>query len=210
MSPLATLSGRRLVILATEAAMVIAVVPILCTSCTNREPGPVASTSNPAARERGVSADALDWSGSGIPIDQAISKSGLRPDFPSRSAVGVPVKIVLDETSSDETGRCGLMVLYDSGIKLKVAPGQTDLRQVCNASGADPFTDGRRRPFELSTVAGGERLILRAGTQRTTRGLSRVQSRITWNRGGITYVLEAPDGVSVDELSKAADSIQAQ
>lgn len=157
----------------------------------------------------GVAADALDWSNDGMSLDAALATSGLSISMPSSSVVGLPTKIVLDETSQDERGRCGVMILFTSGIKLKVAPGETDLQARYDAKGADPFTDGRKMPFEFAMVGSRKALLLRNGVQRPLHGEdSPVRSRVTWNMNGLTYVLEgASDDAPVQRLVDAATSI---
>lgn len=199
--------------------LVLAVVLVLCaagalalTRGSARQKIQVTEASPATSPSHGVPADALDWSNGGMSLDAALASSGLSVSMPSSSAVGIPSKIVLDETSRDERGRCGVMILFTSGVKLKVAPGETDLQARYNAIGADPFTDGRKKPFEFATVGGRQALLLRNGVQRSQHGGdSPVRSRVTWNMNGLTYVLEgASDDTSAQRLADAAASVSLQ
>lgn len=159
----------------------------------------------------GVPADALDWSDDGIPLEEAIEKSGLLAALPPETVAGSPSKVVLDETSRDASGRCGFMILYSSGVKLKMSPGETDLQQQFDRPGADPFVDGRSEAHEIATIEGRPALLLRNGVQRSARSGSVVRSRVTWNMSGVTYVIEAgSDDTPVESLVRIVESMTAR
>lgn len=157
----------------------------------------------------GSGGDALDWAGPGTTMTEALSQMGGTIALPPASVVGLPQKVVLDETARDEAGRPGLLILYDSGIKLMISPGESDLQREASADFA-PFEDKRTKAFELATDNGRQRMITRGGFQ-VVRGGSRseVMPRVTWNLGGYTYAaVGTSQEVSVGGLMKVANSIR--
>lgn len=197
--------------LATVAAIAVcgSLVLLLALSLSRSRAHEESARSTPVAH--GVPADALDWSDDGVPLEEAIARSGLVAVLPPKAVAGSPSKVVLDETSRDASGRGGFMILYSSGIKLKVSPGETDLQQQFDRPGADPFVDGRSEAHEIATIGGRPALLLRNGIQRSARSDFVVRSRVTWNMSGVTYVIEADsDDTPVESLLRIAESMTAR
>lgn len=163
----------------------------------DRPPTPSQAVSAYApSRIHGVSMDRLDNPlEKSLTLEEALSKTGLEIVLPDSSVVGLPVKVVLDETAGDPSGkhRVGLMVLYDSGIKLIVEPGLLDLKdRNSSLKGALPFRDGRTLPYDLQTVAGRPTLIGEPGVQYQGSAELGTEANILWNMGDAHYWLRAP------------------
>ncbi|MHB8706854.1 MAG: hypothetical protein ACYC77_10105 [Coriobacteriia bacterium] len=155
-------------------------------------------------------ADRLDWDEVGLPLEEAIVKSGLAVTLPDSAAIGKPTKVVLDETSGGSDGQTGLMILYSSGVKLKIAPAETDLRAVAGRTGAATFTDGRKTPFSEALVNGRPAVLLKEGAQRGTHGITPVTALIIWNMDGCTYRLESASvDVTLESLIAMAEAFPA-
>jgi hypothetical protein len=181
------------------SALVLACLALATAGCSSSQAQssqlPVASAT--PTRPHGVSADALAWSGSGIPLDEARKRVGAHVSLPDTATVGDIEKVALDET--DVSGTPGLLVLYGSGIKLMIARNERDMTDL--GAGAAPFTDGRSTAFELREIDGTQVLVGEAGRQIDSRGGDFMQSRNTWNQGGMAYSLISPsDDVTVDKL----------
>lgn len=161
------------------------------------------------AAVHGVPADALDWSDSGLPLSKALKESGLSPALPQAEAAGHIVKVALDETGGDGTGRLGLLVLYDSGVKLKIAPGNQDVPgQFIRGRNASRFRDGREGAFEMATIAGRKTLVLPPGIQTSETGDYAVPARVSWDSGNLAYTLESSSPTaSIDALLRLAAGI---
>lgn len=160
------------------------------------------------ASNHGMPADRLDWDESGIPLNEAIRRSGLAVTLPDDTLLGQPEKVVVDETSADASGRMGIMIRYSGGVKLKVGPSETDLAVLAGRPGAAPFRDGRARPFSEGQVKGLPALLLKEGTQTVRANAeSEVPARIIWNMNGCTYQLESAEPrVTLDTLVRIASS----
>lgn len=216
MKPISRSYFRPLVWLVISVCIVLTLLAAANVTFVDRDaPAKVSRTTSEVTTEpvrvHGSSGDALDLiPGTGLSLEDAVRKTGLQIALPKAAAVGEPVRIALDETGADAAGRPGLMVLYDSGIKLKVAAGELDYDAVLSMPAA-PFTDRRASPFVRQVVAGRSSLVLQGGTQDGgARGALKVLPRIMWNMNGMTYTLEAgSDEVSVGALVSAASSIQA-
>jgi len=181
------------------SALLLACLALAAAGCKSSQvqnsPEPIASADS--TRHRGVSADALDWTGgSGIPLAEALKRVGAPVSLPDTATVGDIEKVALDET--DVSGTPGLLVLYGSGIKLMIARTERDMTDL--GTGAATFTDGRTAAFKLREIDGVQVLVGEAGEQIVPRG-DFMQSRITWNQGGMAYTLiSVSDDVTVDKL----------
>lgn len=145
----------------------------------------------------GASIDRLDMPEEpSLPLDEAIAKSGLGDvSLPDASVLGEPVKVVLNETVRDRSGkgRVGLMILYESGVKLLVSPGALDLQERMDSfEGALPFRDGRSSPYEMQVVADRPALVAAAGVQYQGSAEIEVEANLIWNVGDAHYWLKAP------------------
>ena len=181
------------------SALALACLTLAAAGCkpSQVQSSPKQTASADSTRHRGVSADALDWaSGSGIPLSEALKRVGAPVSLPDTATVGDIEKVALDET--DVSGTPGLLVLYGSGIKLMIARTERDMTDF--GTGAATFTDGRTAAFKLREIDGVQVLVGEAGEQIVPRGAF-MQSRITWNQGGMAYTLiSVSDDVTVDKL----------
>lgn len=195
------MTERRYIEKSVHIAMAL-VFAVLATGCASAVPD-VTPNAPVVPGSHGMPADRLDWDEVGLPLDEAIVKSGLKVTLLDSVAIGKPTKVVLDETSGGGGGRTGLMILYSSGVKLKIAPTETDLHAVATRPGASTFTDGRQTPFSEALVNGRPALLLREGAQRGAHGITPVTALTIWNTDGCTYRLESASSDVTLELLKA-------
>lgn len=183
-------------------------------STTESAGQPRSDSSYTPTRFHGVAVDRLDNPlEPSLSLDEAVAKTGLELYLPSVAVVGRPVKVVMNETVTDPggEGRVGFMVLYDSGVKLIVAPGSIDLQQRnLSLSDALPFKDGRALPYELKTVSNRPTLVGRAGIQYQGDAEITTGANLVWNMGDANYWLRAPAppaATSDDELAASVPPI---
>jgi hypothetical protein len=157
----------------------------------------------------GSGGDALDWAATPqVSLGEALAAIGTRLSLPSTATAGIPVKVVMDETSRANTGRYGVLILYDTGIKLFIQPGQKDTKAMQKESSAT-FEDGRAQPFELRSIQGRSSLVTSRGVQVVGRRRYAVSPRLVWNADGMTYTMTtSSEKVSLGQLLEAADSIR--
>lgn len=158
----------------------------------SRADAPADTASAPAAtRFHGAFVDPFDSpSASGLTLEDALRISRLTPELPSEAVVGKVRKVALNETVEDARGRCGFMVLYESGVRLSVEPGATDVAdRVKQPSGVSPFRDGRRTVFDLSQVAGRPAMVRQPGEQMAQSAEIHLPALLLWSQDGLTYEL---------------------
>ena len=202
-------SVRSLLALAAALLLVVFVVATRVNNAASEPPaafGPALSAEAPSTdssqRVHGAAIDRLDWEETGIELDDALIRVGQHVALPPASAAGEIEKVVLDETSTDPSGHPGIMILFESGIKLFAAYPPHDMADL--GADAAPFTDGRTAELELKERAGVEILVCEAGWQ----GESRVLPRIMWNDANLGYTLIAPsDEMGTEELVGVMESM---
>ncbi len=157
----------------------------------------------------GSGGDALDWGTPGITLEAALSQMRGTVVLPPASVVGTPEKVVLDETARDAAGYPGVLILYSSGTKLFIAPGEKDLARDA-AEPSAPFEDKRSKAFELVTERGRTLMVMRGGVQVIRAGArAEVMPRIYWNLNGHTYaVIGASRDVTIGDLMTVVNAIE--
>jgi hypothetical protein len=160
-----------------------------------------------------VAVDRLDDpSQPSMPLEKALAMTGMKISLPDASIVGRPVKVVLNETVTDPTGsgRVGLMVLYETGVKLIIEPGAVDLAERNESlAGALPFRDGRVLPYELSTAGGTAVLVGHPGIQYQGEAEIATEASVMWNKGDALYWLRAPSpSAAIAGQSRAGVGVQ--
>jgi hypothetical protein len=119
------------------------------------------------------------------------------------------VRAEVDDWDGKTPAEYGLLVLYASGVKLMVQPGEMDLDAKVRAGTETVFTDDSPTHYTLDNVAGKRALVVTGGTQVLTVGRYAVPHMVIWNDDGFTYKLQAdPEGVSLDTLLRVARSVR--
>lgn len=147
---------------------------------------------------------------SGVTIEEALKKVNSDVSLPSSLVVGEIIKVVLSDQNYAETGKWGMGVLYDSGIKLWIQPGEEDLERTINEKVA-PYSDSRENAFVRQNIGGRETLVGKGGFQIIDNENTRVRAHpiLLWNKNGMKYQLRTnSDTVTVGDLKKAAESIK--
>ena len=96
-----------------------------------------------------------------------------------------------------------LAVLYEDGVKFFAFPGEPDPGPQANETTQfAPFKDGRKKPFDIVTIASRRYMVQRGGVQTSVRGELTVEPCVTFWADGIEYELISPrgGGVSAEKL----------
>ena len=136
-----------------------------------------------------------DASEPSLTLDDAIARAGIPLSLPDERLTGKIVKVVLNETVTDPSGkgRVGVLILFESGIKLCTEPGSMDLKKFNERfANALPFRDGRKLPCELKPVGGRATLVGAPGIQYNGRGEIATPATLIWNIGDVNYLMKAP------------------
>ncbi|MEO8453268.1 MAG: hypothetical protein ABI647_26000, partial [Gemmatimonadota bacterium] len=141
----------------------------------------------------------------GIQLERALASLGWVPSLPDEALVGKPTKVVVDDLGKDDPKEYGLLIKYESGVKLFTSYGETDLHQRQSGQPRSGTTDARS---VLETVAGRQTAVNNGGVATLSRGDFEVPKTVCWNLRGYTYSMRSssPD-VSLAELKAAAASV---
>lgn len=154
-------------------------------------------------------ADALDSPGPGkTTLSDALSRIDRHVNLPAEALVGKPVTAFVDDADGRARKDYGLLVKFESGAKLKVEPGVTDLKQKLADGQKAASADASAPQYQQVQVAGHDALAVRSGVQYLGSGGYEIPNILAWTDSGFTYRLESdPGSVSVDALMKIAASM---
>jgi hypothetical protein len=146
-----------------------------------------------------------------MPLAKAIAETGLAISLPDTDVAGRRVRVV----TYGGTGDVGLMVLFDSGVKMLVGPGRWDLQGLMQRTDAYGGPAASRVAQEMRTVAGRPTVINQANPiyrwGKEAREVPPAAS-VLFNIGDVSYVLRAPEtltpSISADTLVRIAASMR--
>jgi hypothetical protein len=153
--------------------------------------------------------DALDArSSTAVSLAEALGRIPRHLPLHDVAVTGDAVRAEVDDWDGKAPAEYGLLVLYASGVKLMVQPGEMDLDEKVKAGGEAVFTDGATTHYLVDTIAGRRALVVTGGTQVLTVGEYAVPNMVVWNDAGFTYKLQADTGtVPLDTLVSIARSV---
>ncbi len=143
-----------------------------------------------AASQHSVVIDSLDGPDPGVTLDDALAKVGVPVSLPDTATAGPIKKIALDETTTDQRGRPGLLILYISGVKLFVS----------RAPHSIPALDATA-VFARTAVGGVPVLVRQASAQVDSHGGTvELPARMMWNDHGLGYALNGTGTTDTAQL----------